>query len=83
MERKYELKETDIKNCTCYYFSYVIRVGDFDFDNILLDENLYENSYENILIYDISYKTFMGAKPLCIRFNKFKDLLKFMLELDI
>ena len=37
----------------------------FDFDNILLDEK----SYENVLIFDISYKTFMGAKPLRIRFD--------------
>ena len=37
-------------------------VADFHFDNILLDEKSYENSYENILIYDISYKTFMGEK---------------------
>ena len=35
-------------------------------DNILLNEK----SYENILIYDISYKTFMGAKSLRIRFDE-------------
>ena len=27
-------------------------------------------SYKNILVYDISYKTLIGAKPLRIRFNK-------------
>ena len=27
-------------------------------------------SYKNILVYNISYKTFAVAKPLCIRFNK-------------
>ena len=37
---------------------------------------MYENSYENILIYDISYKTFMGAKPLCINFNKVDGFIK-------
>ena len=37
-------------------------VGDFHFDNILLDEKSYESSYENILIYDISYENFMGEK---------------------
>ena len=37
-----------------------MRVMDIDFDNILLDEKLYK-TYKNILIYDISYKTFMGA----------------------
>ena len=29
-----------------------------------------EKSYENILIYDISYRTSTGAKPLRIRFDK-------------
>ena len=37
-----------------------MRVMDIDFDNILLDEKLYK-TYKNILIYDMSYKTFMGA----------------------
>ena len=30
-----------------------MRVGDFDFDNILLDEKFYENSFENILTCDM------------------------------
>ena len=49
------LKEIDIKNCTCYYFDDIIKIEEFDFDNILLDEK----PYRNILIYDISYKTLM------------------------
>ena len=49
------LKEIDIKNCTCYYFDDIIKIEEFDFDNILLDEE----PYRNILIYDISYKTLM------------------------
>ena len=57
MESKSELKGIDIKNCWCYYFHYVMRVRDFDFNNVLLDEKL----YKNILIYDISCKIFMGA----------------------
>ena len=61
-------KMIDFKTRTCYYF-YIIRVRDFDF-NILLEGKSYENSYETILIYDISYKTFIGAKPLRIRFDK-------------
>ena len=66
MESKNEFKKIDIKNCTYYYFDVIIRVEDIDFFNILLEEK----SYENILIYDISYKTFMGAKPLRIRFDE-------------
>ena len=43
-----------IKNRTCYYFDDLIKLEDFCLDNILIDEN----PYENIFIYDISYKTF-------------------------
>ena len=54
-----KLKEINIKNRLCYYFNDMIKIEDFDFDNILLDEK----SYENILIYDISYKILIDAKP--------------------
>ena len=32
------LKEINIKNCTCYYVDVIIKIEDFDFDDILLDE---------------------------------------------
>ena len=35
MERNDELKEIDIKNRTCYYFEDIIRVGDFELNNVL------------------------------------------------
>ena len=41
----------------------IINITIFDLCNILID-------IENILIYNISYKTLMGAKPLRIRFDK-------------
>ena len=83
MESKDELKETDIKNRTCYYFDDVMRATDIDFIDILLYEKLYK-TYENILICGISYKSFMGSKPLHIWIEKKKmDLLKFMMESDI
>ena len=65
MESKDKLKEIDIKNCMCYYFDDMIRFWDWDieFNDILLDEKSYETS-ENILVYDISYKTPMSEKPL-------------------
>ena len=75
MESNDELKEIDIKNRPCYYFDDIMTVGDFDFD-ILLDEKLCENSHENIFIYDISYKNFMGAKPLRIRVDKIDGFIK-------
>ena len=40
MERN-ELKETDIKGRTCYYFDDTIKIEDFDFTNILLDDKSY------------------------------------------
>ena len=36
MESK-ELKEINIKNHTCYYFDDIIKVEDFNLDNILID----------------------------------------------
>ena len=64
IESNGKLKEINIKNCTCYYFNDIIKFEDFDLDNMLIDEKL----SENILVYDVSYITFMGAKPLRIRF---------------
>ena len=75
MKGKDELKEFDIKNCTCYYFDDIMRVRDIDFSNILLDEKSYKTQ-ENILIYGISCKTFMGSIPLCISFNKIDGFIK-------
>ena len=77
------LKEINIKNHTCYYFDDVIKIEDYDFDNILLDEK----SYKNILVYDISYKTFLHLLLVqihCLLGSiKYMDLLEFMIELDI
>ena len=41
MESKDELKETDIKNRTCYYFDDITGDLDIHFD-ILLDKKLYK-----------------------------------------
>ena len=46
------LKQTDIKNHTCYYFGDIININDLDLENIFIDKN----SYENVLIYDVAYK---------------------------
>ena len=58
MRKKNVLKKVCIKTCTSYYFDDIIKFEDFDFDNILINEK----SYEHILIYNISYKTFVGPK---------------------
>ena len=41
------LKNVCSKNRTCYYLDHIIKIEDFDFDNILLDRK----SYKNILIH--------------------------------
>ena len=51
-------------------------VGNFNFDNILLDEKLHENWFENILIFEISYKTYMPAKPVHNSFDKVDETIK-------
>ena len=42
----------------CYFLEDIIKIEDFDVNDILLDEK----SYENILIYDVLYKSLIGAK---------------------
>ena len=61
-----ESKKVRIKNRACYYFDDITKLEDFDLHNTLIDEK----SHENILIYDISYKTLIGSNPLQIKFNK-------------
>ena len=53
----------------CYYFNDIIKLEDFDIDNILIDEK----SHENILIYD---KTLIGPKSLQIRFNEIDAFIR-------
>ena len=55
-----EFKKAHIKNRKCYYVDDIIKLEDFNLDNILIDRK----SHENILIYDISFKTLIGPQPL-------------------
>ena len=41
MESNNELKEIDIKNCTCYYFDEIIKIENFNLDSILINEKPY------------------------------------------
>ena len=36
-----KLKEINIKNYMCYYFNDIIKIEDFDLENILIDEIQY------------------------------------------
>lgn len=62
----------------CVIISKIINFGEVDFENIMLDRK----SNENISIYNTSYKTLIGAKPLRVRFTKI-DGSEFMMELNI
>ena len=75
MESKNELKEIDIKKRTWYYFGDIMRDTDVYFGDILLDEKSYK-TYQNILIYGISYKTFMGLTLLHIKFDRVDEFIK-------
>ena len=69
MSSNNELKEFSFESCTFYYFDDIMRVVDINFDNILLDEKSYQNSYENT-------KIFQGEIPLHIRLNKVDGFIK-------
>ena len=53
-------KKINIENRTCYYFDDIIKFKDFNLDNTLIDGK----SYESILVCNISYKSWIAAKPL-------------------
>ena len=67
-----QLKKVPNRNRTCYYFNDIIKLEDFDLDNILIDKK----SHKNILIYDILYKNLIGSKPLRIRFDKIDEIIR-------
>ena len=53
-------------------FDDIIKIEDFNFHNILIDEK----PYKMILIHDISYKNLIRAKPFCIRFDKVDGIIR-------
>ena len=72
MESNNKLKEIDIKNYMCNYFDGLIKIEDFNFSNILINEK----SCKNTLVYDISCKTLIGARTLRIRFEKINGFIR-------
>ena len=72
---KFSLMNVCNKNLTCCYFDDIMSGRDICSDDISLENQLYE-TWENILIYDISYKTFMGANSLRIRFDEIDEFIK-------
>ena len=59
----------------CYYFDDIISGTKINFSNIILNKKL----HENISVYNISYKSPVGPKPLCLRFDKIGG---FIISLD-
>ena len=55
-----------------HYLDDIIKTDDFDFSNILLEEK----PCKNIFIYDVSYKFFVSAKYLELKF-KYLELFGF------
>ena len=72
MDSNDKLKEINIKNDMCYYFDDIIKIADFNLSKILLNER----SLENILVYNILYKTLIDAKPLLIRSDKIDGFIR-------
>ena len=72
MKNNEKLKEINIKDRTCYYFDDIIKFEDFDIDSILIDEK----SYQNDSVFNISYKTLIGARPVRIRFHKIDGFIR-------
>ena len=72
MESNDKLNKLILKFVQIIISSNIIKIENFDLDNILIDEK----SSENILVYDISYKTLIGAKPLRIRPNNVDGFIR-------
>ena len=54
----------------CYYFDDIVKLEDFDFNNILIDEK------SHILIDGISCKTLISPKPLRNKFDKIDGFIR-------
>ena len=55
-----------------WYFDDIIKNGDIRFNDTLVNEKL----YENISVFDISYKTSTGLKPLHITYCKIDGFIR-------
>ena len=64
--------QIDIKSRARCYFDGRLKIEDFDFCDISLDKK----SYQNTLIYGISYKTLISTKTFRIRFDKVDVLIR-------
>lgn len=56
------LKEIKIKNRKFYYLDYIIKNENVNLDNNVTDKK----SYENLSVYNISYKNIIAAKSFVL-----------------
>ena len=60
-----------------------MRIGAFDFDNILWDEKSYEILYESMKFMTFHTKILLVQNQCVLGLATWMDLLEFMMELDI
>ena len=72
MDSDDELREIDIKNCRYYYFGDMIKIEDFDINKIFIDEK----PLENVFLYNISSKSLVDSKPLCVTLDKIDGFVR-------
>ena len=79
MESNDKLMEIDIKNDTCYYFDDIIKVEDFDPDNILIGKK----QHKNISVCNVSYRTYDGSKYLVLlgseKYNSIYNRIRYVI----
>ena len=72
---KINFKKLIVKIVCVFSFDDITNGTKINFNNILINKE----SYENILVYNISYKSQAGPKPLSIRFDK---IVGYIMSLD-
>ena len=68
-----KLRERNIKSCTCCYLDDLININDIDFENIISDEKLYENT---CVYYLCLLQNTYSVKPLRAIFHKIIEYIK-------
>ena len=63
-------KRLILKKTLCYYFNEIVKIEDFDNDNVLI----VKKSYKNILIYNA--QTFDCCQIFSIKFDKIDGFIK-------
>ena len=79
MESNDELKEIDIKNCTCYYFDDVMKIVDFNLNNFLI----YEKYTKIFWFIRFNTKLWLMLNLWVLTYLEVQNLISFTTGLDI